>query len=79
MSLEAIGRLDILTFNALLSSVMRVTYDQRTEAAWTSMIAAQGTQQAMTKWVKEWAKATGRVKQGKDDLKAFLRDFGGGI
>lgn len=79
MSLGEIGRLDLLTFNALLTSAMRVTYNQRTEAAWTAMIAAQGTQKSMAKWVKGWQKATGQDRQRKAGITEFLRDFGGGI
>lgn len=76
MSLEAIGDLDILTFNALLSSVIRTTYNQRTEAAWTAMIAAQGTQRSMQKWVKAWEKAVTGGGETKGDLGAFLKQVG---
>lgn len=78
MSLSEIGDLDLLTFNALLTSVIRVTYIQRTEAAWTAMIAAQGQQKVMEKWVKQWAKQAGQETKSSG-LADFLKAFGGGI
>lgn len=78
MTLEAIGHLDMLTFNALLSSVLRVSYQQRTEAAYTSMLAAQGTAKAMKDWVKGWAKVTGE-KPSKAGMAEFLKAFGAGM
>lgn len=77
MSLTAVADLDILTFNALLSSVIRVTYNQRTEQAWTAMIAAQGTQKSMKAWVKGWDQARGQKTKG--DITDFLKKFGGGF
>lgn len=80
MDLRTIGELDILTFNALLSSVIRVTYNQRTEAAWTAMIAAQGTQKSMKDWVKGWARLMGKGDDKKNgDLGAFLKQVGKGF
>ena len=78
MSLEEIGDLDLLTFNALLTSVIRVTYIQRTEAAWTAMIAAQGQQKDMDKWVKQWREASGEKKKS-GGMSDFLKAFGGGF
>ena len=78
MSLESIGDLDMLTFNALLTSVLRVTYSQRTEAAWTAQIAAQGTQKAMRGWVKPWGRV-GRPAEKKNDISAFLAVVGKGF
>lgn len=77
MDLATIGNLDILTFNALLTSVLRITYNQRTEAAWTAMIAAQGTQKSMKDWVKPWAKIGGG-KESKGNLAGFLALVGKG-
>ena len=77
MDLGTIGDLDILTFNALLTSVLRVTYSQRTEAAWTAMIAAQGTQKSMKDWVKPWSKVGGKEQKG--NLAGFLALVGKGI
>jgi hypothetical protein len=79
MSLESIAQLDLLTFDALLSSVMRVTYTQRTEQAWTAMVAAQGTQKSMEGWLKRWAKITKMDKETKKGLAEFLGEFGGGF
>lgn len=79
MSLEEIGYLDVLTFNALLASVIRVTYTHKTEAAWTAMAAAQGTQKGMQERVSRWSKIINRGREKKNDITAFLRDFGKGI
>lgn len=79
MSLGEIGHLDILTFNALLDSVIRVNYTQKTEDAWTNMIASQGTQKSMKDWVKGWQKLVSKGKQKKNDITKFLSDFGKGF
>jgi len=79
MSLAEIGDLDLLTFNALLTSVIRVTYTHRTEAAWTALIAAQGTKESMEKWVGGWERAITGEKPKKKGMMDFLKAFGKGF
>jgi len=82
MPLAAIGDLDLLTFNALLQSVMRVNNTLRTERAWTAMIAAQGTQKGMNSWLRGFDKAAekvGAIKTKKSGLLDLVRDFGSGF
>lgn len=78
MPLGSIADLDILTFNALLSSVIRVSMNQKIESAWTAMVAAQGTQKSMKEWTKGlWKAANPEQAETKNDIKAFLKDLGG--
>ena len=74
---------DIETFNELLQSVLRVDYHEKTENAWTMMIAAQADSKAMKKWVGQWSKILrgGGAEQEKQkgNLDDFLNLFGGGF
>lgn len=54
-TMEYILDLDLETFNELLESMLRTEYHQKTEQAWTMMVAAQGDHKAMTNWVGQWA------------------------
>jgi len=84
-SLEAILDFDIETFNEMLESVLRVEYHEKIERAWTMMVAAQGDQKSMQKWVGQWSKITRGGAQGvaqdkqSNNLDAFLSAFGGGF
>ncbi len=78
MPLGSIADLDILTFNALLSSVIRVSTNQKIEHGWTAMIAAQGSEKSMKDWTKALTKAANPEKAKKtNDIKAFLSDLKG--
>lgn len=84
-TLDDILDFDLETFNELLESVLRNEYHQKTEAAWTAMIAAQSTSKEMKKWVGQWSKilrggseASAQDKQ-VGDLDEFLKLFGGGF
>lgn len=84
-SLEDILDFDIETFNELLEAVLRTEYHQKTEAAWTSMVAAQGDHKAMKKWVGQWSKilrggasASEQQEQG-GNLDDFLKLVGSGF
>lgn len=79
ISLREIADLDMLTFNALLLSVMRVSSLYKTEQAWTAMIAAQGTEETMTKWVKPWQKVVNPDAVAKTDIKTLMKDIGKGF
>jgi hypothetical protein len=81
--LDAVCDLDIETFNELFGAVIRIEYIEKTEAAWTTMVAAQGDHKSMKKWTGQW---TGLIQdedpqkaQGAGDLNAFLDRFGGGF
>jgi hypothetical protein len=79
MSLGQIADLDLLTFNALLLSAMRVSSNLKTEAAWTAMIAAQGTEEVMTNWVKGWQKKANPDQVAKNDISRLIKDVGKGF
>lgn len=85
-SLDDILDFDIETFNELLESVLRNEYHQKTEKAWTDMIAAQSSTKTMSKWVGQWAKALrgGQESSDKDqqaagNLDDFLKLVGSGF
>lgn len=82
-SLETILDFDIETFNELLESVLRNEYHQKTEAAWTMMVAAQGSQKSMKQWVGQWSKILRGGASQKDqqagNLDDFLKLFGSGF
>jgi hypothetical protein len=46
--------LDALSFLALAEVVARVAARHKYENAWTTMMAAQGTKEGMTKLTKQW-------------------------
>lgn len=84
-SLDRVLALDVLTFNALMARIIKITYAERTEAAWVSVATTNAGMSGKTKGIQkitdawaghssddlmEQAKKTGR------DANAFLRDFG---
>ena len=83
-SLDWILDLDIEAFGRLQETVLRVEYHQKTEAAWTHMVAAQGGHDDMKKWVAQWSKvlrggASEKQEQEKGNLNDFLELFGSGF
>lgn len=59
-----------------MEALLRQIYMEKTEEAWTQMIASQGDSKSMKKWVGQWHRLIyGKKKQG-NDLAAFLRDLG---
>lgn len=83
--IDRVTSLDVLTFNALMERIVKITYDERSEAAWVAVATTNAGMSGKTKGVKkitdawaghstddlaELAKKTGR------DANAFLRDFG---
>lgn len=85
-SLDDVLDFDIETFNELLESVLRNEYHQKTESAWTAMVAAQGNQEGMKKWVAQWGKilrggqeSTEQGQQTENNLDAFLDLMGSGF
>jgi len=81
-SLDAVLDLDHETFDELFNSVLRIEYLEKTERAWTMMIAAQGGHDNMKKWVGGWAtltEADASTKQAPNQLDDFLKLFGSGF
>lgn len=68
-----IADMDLLSFDAACGSMVRVLSSERTEQAWTGMIAAQGAQVDMKRWTRDrWVKpATGQT----DDSQQFIADL----
>lgn len=80
MSMDDVLDLDLLTFGALVEVLLRVDYREKTEAAWTMMIAMQGKEKDMKKWTNHWARlTTNKSKKNVGSAADFLRDYGGGI
>lgn len=76
-TLEYVLDMDLLTFGALVEVLLRVDYREKTEAAWTMMIAAQGQEKNMKSWVGNWAKITSRQTEKKRGSAAdFLKKYG---
>jgi len=81
-SLDAVLDLDHETFDELFESILRLEYLDKTERAWTMMIAAQGRHDNMKKWVAGW---NGLTKSGVEDvgeanqLNDFIKLFGDGF
>lgn len=81
-SLEAVLDLDHETFDELFESVLRLEYLDKTERAWTMMVAAQGRHENMKQWVAGWTGLTkpGTKGAGKENqLNDFLKLFGDGL
>lgn len=84
-SIDQVAGLDILTFNALMTRMIRIVYDDRAESAWVNVATTNAGMSGKTQGVKKitdaWAAAAGRdptevaQKTGRD-AGAFLRDFG---
>lgn len=84
-SLEQTIGLDVLTFNALMHRMTKITYSDRTEEAWvrvaTTNAGMSGKTQGVKKITDAWAGATGEdaaeiAKKTGRDANSFLRDFG---
>lgn len=91
LSLHELLDLDLVSFDALAESVLKITYREKFEAAWTAMVSAQGDKKAMEEWVKPWKLLAGitqrKVKPVQkadtsklvDDQAIFLKKFKRGI
>lgn len=72
---------DLASFGARLRSAQRVLAQEKLEAAWTAMYAAQGEHKQMVEWTKPWEDqlAGRREKKGGagrltgEDLKRRIR------
>jgi hypothetical protein len=69
--IEQVADMDALSFVALSEVVARVSNRRRYEAAWTAMLAAQGTKEGMDNLTKPWKPETD-AKDGND----LMRDVG---
>lgn len=80
-SVEAILHLDLLAFESLHGSVIRLKAQQARETAWANMMAAQGTSKGMKELDKHWKKLAEQdlMPEGASDVAAFLQKFGKGI
>lgn len=72
--LAAVLDLDVLTFNALVETLLRMEYHEKIEMAWTLMVASQGREKDMRKWVARWEDIAGLKRAGT--ARDFLKDFG---
>jgi hypothetical protein len=76
--MQTVLHMDVLEFNAVHGILFRLTYKEKEENAWVSMVAAQGRQGDMRGIVREWRSAVGddapaatqKAAQGASD---FLR------
>lgn len=84
-TLDHVAGLDILTFNALMSRLIQIDYDDRAEQAWVAVATTNAGMSGKTQGVKKitdaWAAAGGRdaeeaAKRAGRDAGAFLKDFG---
>lgn len=84
-TIDAVAGLDILTFNALMDRMTRITYDDRSESAWVAVATTNAGMSGKTQGIKKitdaWAEAAGRdleevAKKTGRDAGAFLKDFG---
>ncbi len=76
--LDYVLDLDLLSFDSLVSSLDRAICFEKNEAAWTSLLAAQGGSKDMKKWAKRWD-VQPRDPASQNDLGRFLTKFGGGF
>lgn len=77
---ELVLGLGILEFQSLHASCQRLEAAEKTEDAWTSMIAAQGKVEDMKKHVKRWSESLGRLgAKAAHSAKEFCAAFGKGI
>lgn len=83
-SIDQVAGLDVLTFNALMNSMVRIQYEGKTEEAWVAVATTNAGMSGKTGGVKKitdaWTAASGQdaaevaQKTGRD-AGAFLRDF----
>jgi hypothetical protein len=83
-TLDEVLHLDILTFNALMERITKITYSDRAEAAWVDVATVNAGMSGKTKGVKKltdaWAGHTTEdleeiAKKTGRDANGFLRDF----
>lgn len=58
--------MDVITFNAVVGSVTRLVYRDKSEEAWVKLIAANGSAESMEKLTRAWRSATGDEKDEAD-------------
>lgn len=80
-SLEGVLEFDMLSFNSLHASCIRLRAQRTRDSAWVSMMAAQGTVKGMKKMEKGWIKMSeiDLAPEGATDAAKFLRKFGKGL
>ena len=78
MQLEQVLDLDLRTFNRLLNNVLKLSYRERIEDAWTRMLAAQGKEDAMKRWLQPWQDVVNGPQEQGTDIDSFISDFGSG-
>lgn len=80
-SIESVLRLDLMAFESMHASVIRLKAQQARETAWANMMAAQGTSKGMKELDKHWKRLAEQdlMPEGASDVAAFLGKYGKGI
>jgi hypothetical protein len=67
------------SFDELVKSAIRVSYQEKVESAWTAMIAAQGDKKTMTRYLDPLVKFARRVdpRAAPQDGQAFQKMLSG--
>jgi hypothetical protein len=73
--------LDMLSFESLHNSCLRLMAQRTRENAWVAMMAAQGTVKGMKELEKQWVKLSelDLAPEGATDIAKFLAKHGKGI
>lgn len=79
VDLAQIRRMDVLSFNSLVSSVNRVAAKQRVENMRLQQIATQGTSENLSEALKPLEDVAEIFGERKTDIERLVKDFGRGI
>ena len=80
-SIDTVLGLDLLSFESLHLSCLRLRAQRTRDGAWVAMMAAQGTEKGMKALEANWKKVSeiDLLPEGANDAAEFLRKFGKGI
>lgn len=75
--------LPLTALDSLVGSIQRVTYREKSEAAWVAFAAAQATQEDFKKVVNAWQPLTqapgAKPNSGQSTIGDFVKRFGKGL
>lgn len=79
--LDSLLDMNMLAFESLHASCIRLRAQRTREGAWVSMMAAQGTVKGMKELEKQWVKLSelDLRPEGASDIAKFLSRYGKGI
>lgn len=79
MTIEAVLKMDMISFGLLTESILRTRNAEKMEQAWAAMVSSQGKAKDLKNFTKRWKDNQPGMPGTGQDAKAFQERFGSGI